>query len=158
MIYVLRVRLGDEQAIMYALRDKGYTVYCPREEYTYRKGGKWHKDIRTLFNGYIFIDLPCVDGSNYYDIKSVSGVGHFISKTSCLSPTEAEYITGMCREDVLPISTGHIENGNLKLDTGYLKQYEHKIIKYSRRQHKAVAEITLYGEPYRITCTVDIQA
>ena len=94
---------------------------------------------------------------DYYTIRKIHGVGNFVSKTTCLSCTEEEYIIELCRNpDILKVSKGHIENGVLKIDSGYLKRYEHKIVKFSRRQHKAVIEITLYGESHRITCALDI--
>lgn len=156
-IYVLYVQSNKENDVMYDLQDKGFTAYVPREKYTYRKGGKWHTEIRVLFDGYVFVELPNINGDNYYVIKNTYGVGNFVSKTTNLSDTEAEYIKGLCNNgNIIETSVGHIENGVLKIDDGFLKQYEHKIVKYSRRQHRATVEITIYGEPYRITCAINI--
>ncbi len=145
MIYVIYVQSGSETAVMYSMRELGYTAYVPRELYKYRK------------NGYIFFQTDRLTADDYYTIRKIHGVGNFVSKTTCLSCTEEEYIIGLCRNPyILKVSKGHIENGVLKIDSGYLKRYEHKIVKFSRRQHKAVIEITLYGESHRITCAVDI--
>lgn len=158
MIYVIYTSSGSEQAVMYELLDKGYKAYVPRELYSYRKGGRWHDTIRLLFDGYVFVDIAVLTPEIYYDIKSVYCVGGFVSKTTGLSDTESEYIIGLCKNrDIVQPSTGHIVDGHLRIDSGYLQQYENKIVKYSRRQHKAVIEITLYGEPHRITCTVNIK-
>ena len=157
MIYVLYVHTGQEQTVMYALADKGYKAYIPRELYVYRKGGKWHEEIKPLFDSYVFLEIPAFSDEAYYDIKTVPGVGKFLSRSMWLSATEEEYIKGLCKnKEILKVSKGHIENGYLKIDSGYLKDYEHKIVKFSKRQHKAVIELTLYGEPHRITCAVDI--
>ncbi len=157
MMYVIYVQSGSETAVMYAMRDLGYTAYVPRELHKYRKKGVWNEEIRPLFDGYIFFQTDRLTADDYYTIRKIHGVGNFVSKTTCLSCTEEEYIIGLCRNpDILKVSKGHIENGVLKIDSGYLKRYEHKIVKFSRRQHKAVIEITLYGKPHRITCAVDI--
>ena len=157
MIDVLYAKPGEEQAIMHSLQEIGYKSYVPRELHYYRKGGKWHHEIRPLFDGYVFVELDSLSAEDYYRIRAVHGVGNFVSKTTCLSCTEEEYILGLCRnKDWLKASHGHIDNGFLKIDSGYLKDYEHKIVKFSKRQHKAVIELTLYGEPHRITCAVDI--
>lgn len=37
MIYVIYVQSGSETAVMYSMRELGYTAYVPRELYKYRK-------------------------------------------------------------------------------------------------------------------------
>ena len=48
MIYVIYVLSGSETAVMYSMRELGYTAYVPRELYKYRKKGVWHEEIRPL--------------------------------------------------------------------------------------------------------------
>ena len=74
-----------------------------------------------------------------------------------LQTTEEEYIRRICNDGAdIDISKGYIENGVLKIKSGFLKQLEHKIVRYSKRQHRATVEVTLHGVPHKVVCGVDI--
>ena len=157
-MYVIYVQTGREDEVLYSLRKTGYTAYVPKRILVQRKNGIYHDIQQILFTGYVFIDAEKITADDYYKIRSINGVGNFLSRTVPLSPTEEEYIKGLCNggEDIA-ISKGILINGRLRITEGFLKQYEHKIVKYSRRQHRATVELTLYGEPHRIVCGIDIE-
>lgn len=157
MIYVLTVLSGNELAAAAALRRSGYTVYAPRAIRRRRSGKESSFTAEILFAGYLFLDVQALSPEDYYKIRNTKAVGNFLSRTSCLSETEAEYIRLLHnRGETIGISRGRIVNGRLRIESGWLKRFEEHIVRWSARQHKAVAEITLYGRPHRITCTADI--
>ena len=73
MIYVLYVQSGSETAVMYLMRELGYTAYVPRELYKYRKKGVWHEEIKPLFDGYIFFQTDRLTADDYYIIRKIHG-------------------------------------------------------------------------------------
>ncbi len=159
MIYVLTALCGQEAETAAVLHKKGYKAYAPRAVRRKRHIGAADFIAETLFSGYIFIELehPLTAGE-YYDICSVKTVGKFLSRSSCLSDTEAEYIRTVYNNgETIGISKGIAENGRLRITSGWCKKFENHIVRWSARQHKAVVEVTLYGKPHRITCTVDIE-
>lgn len=158
MIYVLTTIAGRELETASALRKSGYTVYAPRAIRRRRSGTQSSFTAEILFAGYLFLDVQALSSEDYYKIRNTKAVGNFLSRTSCLSETEAEYIRLLHnRGETIGISRGRIEDGRLRIESGWLKRFESHIVRWSVRQHKAVAEITLYGKPHRITCTVDIR-
>ncbi|MCM1419436.1 MAG: hypothetical protein NC084_09730 [Bacteroides sp.] len=158
MIYVITTGAGREAEAADALRGAGYTVYAPRAIRRRRSGERIDFTAEILFPGYLFLDVKALTAADYYKIRNVKAVGRFLSQTSCLSESEAEYIRLLHnRGETIGIGKGRIENGRLKIESGWLKRFEDRIVRWSARQHKAVAEITLYGKSYRITCTVDIR-
>ena len=116
MIYVIYVQSGSETAVMYSMRELGYTAYVPRELYKYRKKGVWHEEIKPLFDSYIFFQTDRLTADDYYTIRKIHGVGNFVSKTTCLSCTEERiYHRRLCRP--IPIYSSqqtHIKNGVLR--------------------------------------------
>lgn len=158
MIYVLTTIAGRELEAAAALRQSGYTVYAPRAIRRRRSGTQSSFTAEILFARYLFLDVQALTAEDYYKIRNTKAVGNFLSRTSCLSETEAEYIRLLHnRGETIGISRGRIEDGRLRIESGWLKRFEDHIVRWSVRQHKAVAEITLYGKPHRITCTVDIR-
>lgn len=157
-MFVIYVQTGREDEVVYCLRKNGYTAYVPKRILKQRKNGIYYNIPQILFTGYIFIDAGKITADDYYKIHSINGVGNFLSRTVPLSPTEEEYIKGLCNNgEVIGISKGVLVNGSLRITEGFLKQYEHRIVKYSRRQHRATVELTLYGETHRIVCGIDIE-
>lgn len=159
MIYVTTCAPGKEIETVFALKKKGYTAYAPRAIRRRRRGDSTDFYAEVLFSGYIFIELPHeLRPDEYYEIRSVKTVGNFLSRTTCLSDTEAEYIRVIYGNgEAIGISKGRLENGQLRIESGWCKKFESHIVRWSVRQHKATVEVTLYGKPHRITCTVDIE-
>ena len=157
-MYVLYVMGGKEMEIVKALKLRGYTAYAPRKLLKQRKNGYYYHVPQILFPGYVFLQRDKITAEDYYMICKIDGVGNFLSRSIPLSATEEEYIKDLCNNGRdIGISKGILQNGTLKITEGFLKRYEHKIIRYSRRQHRATVELTIYGKPYRIVCGVDIE-
>ena len=157
-MYVLYVMGGKELDVVRDLNRCGYTAYAPRRQILQRKNGVYYNISQILFNGYVFVKADKITPEDYYTIKKINNVGNFLNRNLPLSGTEEEYIRGLCNNGKdIGISKGILQNGKLKITEGFLKRYEHKIIKYSRRQRRATVELTIYGKPYRIVCGVDIE-
>ena len=157
-MYVLYVMGGKEMEIVKALKLRGYTAYVPRRLLNQRKNGCYYRVPEILFPGYVFLQKDKITAEDYYAIRKIDGVGNFLNRNIPLSDTEEEYIKDLCNNGRdIGISKGILQNGILRITEGFLEGYEHKIIRYSRRQHRATVELTIYGKPYRIVCGVDIE-
>lgn len=157
-MFVLYVMGGKEMEIVKALKLKGYTAYAPKKLLKQRKNGVYYCVPQILFSGYIFLKKAKITAEDYYAICKIDGVGNFLNRNIPLSAIEEKYINDLCNNGRdIGISKGILQNGTLRITDGFLKRYEHKIVKYSRRQHRATVELTIYGKPYRIVCGVDIE-
>ena len=159
MIYVITTQSGKELDTAVLLRKTGYDAYVPRAVRRYRRGTEHYFIASVMFNCYVFVELPHeLTGDDYYKITGLKTVGRFLSRTCCLSETETEYIRLLCNNgNPIGVSRGYIKNGTLRVTEGWLKRLENKITHFSVRQHKATAEVTVYGQKHKITCSIDIE-
>lgn len=158
MIYVLTVRGGAELETAELIRSKGYEAYVPRIMKRYRRKKDVVFTAEPMFPGYMFVYLNRkLTAEDYYSIKNLRAVSRFLSTETYLPASESEYIEVLCREGTpIGISKGYVENGTLHITEGWLTKFQHRIIRWSVRQHKAVVEFNIYGVPHKITSTVDI--
>ncbi len=156
-MYVIYVVCGREDNIIRHLRESGYTAYAPKTVIIQRKNGVCYHIPQLLFPGYIFIDVKKISPDAYYKIRGLNGVGYFLNRDDPLPEAEAAYIKELCKDGEIGISKGFLDNGRLVITEGFLKRHENRIVKYSRRQHRATVELTLYGKPHRIVCGVEIK-
>ena len=156
-MFVIYVQTGREDEILYRLRQFGYCAYIPKRVLKQRKKGVYYHIPQILFTGYVFLDIQQVSTEDYYKIRSINGVGNFLNRTIPLSEAEERYIKDLCSSEEIGISKGFLIDGKLIITEGFLKRYENRIVKYSRRQHRATVELPLYGKPHRIVCGIDIE-
>lgn len=159
MIYVITVIIGKELDTAATIRKMGYEAYVPRMLKRYRKGKNVHYIAQVMFDGYVFVNIPYgLNATDYYKIKDINYVGNFLSRNICLSNAESEYIIALCNKgEIIGVSKGILENNALRITEGWLKGFEHRIVSWSVRQHKATVELTIYGNPHRVVCSVDIE-
>ena len=159
MIYVVTTLSGKELEAAALLRKEWYEAYVPRATRRVRKGKDCYYTAEVMFDGYVFVSIDGeLTDEDYYKIKSIKLIGNFLSRRAALSEEEAEYVRALCNNGQnVGVSSGYVKGGKLYITDGWLKQFEDKIVRWSVRQHKATAELTLHGEPHRITCTVDIE-
>lgn len=159
MIYVVRVMPGTELRTVDKLENHGFTAYAPRMDRCMRQKGEyiWREEI--LFDGYLFLEFSGkMSDEEYYKIINVGVISGFVSKTDGLSEDEARYIKQLHNNGkALGVSEAHIDGDKLIVDGGVLKQYESQIVKYSRRQRKAIIRTTIYGKPHEFALTVNIK-
>lgn len=156
-MYVIYVVCGREDDIIRHLRESGYTAYAPKTVIIQRKNGIYYHIPQILFPSYVFIDVKKISPEAYYKIRGLNGVGYFLNRDDPLPEAEAAYIKELCKDGEIGISKGFLDNGRLVITEGFLKRHENRIVKYSRRQHRATVELTLYGKPHRIVCGVEIK-
>lgn len=159
MIYVITTTSGKELEAASEIRRCGYEAYVPRTLKRRRNGKDCYYIAEIMFDGYVFVAFSgALTDEQYYRIRDLKYTRLFLSRFSALSPAEEEYIMTLCNSGMpVGVSSGYIQGGKLYIKDGFLKKYADRIIKYSVRQHKATIEIPIYGEPHRITCTVDIE-
>lgn len=156
MLFVVYVQGGRERQVLEQLRSKGITAYCPRRISAERRRGEWIYAERIIFGGYIFVDADAISAELWHKLKSCSGVIRLLSN-SALSATEDEYIRALCNKGCcIGVSRGYVSDGTLHITDGFLRQFEHRIIKYNRRGKRATADLTMYGKHYKVILTVEI--
>ena len=156
-MFVIYVQTGREDEVLYRLIKSGYAAYVPKRILKQRKNGIYYSIPQILFTGYVFINAEKITADDYYKIRSISGVGNFLNRTIPLPEAEEKYIKDLCSGEETGISKGFITDGKLIVTEGFLKRYENRIVKYSRRQHRATVELTLYGKPHRMVYGIDIE-
>lgn len=156
-MFVIYVHTGSEDYVRHRLNLLGYSAYVPKMIIIQRRKGIYYQISQILFTGYVFLDMERITAEDYYKIRSISGVGNFLNRTIPLSEAEENYIKDLCSGEEMGINKGFLIDGKLIITEGHLKRYENRIVKYSRRQHRATVELTLYGKPHRIVCGIDIE-
>ena len=155
MLYVLYARGGYELEILEQLRRKNIPAYCPRQLKAERRRGAWQYVERIFFPGYIFIDVPAITATLWHKVMKCAGSLRFVSMCS-LPSDEEDYIRRLCNNgDCIDISRGYVSEGKLHITSGFLKEFEHEIVKYNRRGKRAAADVTIYGEKHRIVFSVE---
>lgn len=150
-MYVVYCQSGKEMSVVRQLAEKGVTSYAPRRKVLERRLRTWVQREILLFSGYVFLDVPALDPEVWQTVKNCCGTVRILSRSQ-LSPTEEEYISFLCNGGhALGISRGYISDGALHITDGFLRKFEHKIIRYNRRGKRATADVTIYGRHYEIT-------
>lgn len=156
-MYVIYCQSGKEMTVVRQLADKGITAYAPRRKVLERRIRIWVQREILLFSGYVFLDVPVLDPEVWQTVKNCCGTVRILSRSQ-LSPTEEEYISFLCNGGhALGISRGYISDGALHITDGFLRKFEHKIIRYNRRGKRATADITIYGKHYEVTLGCEIE-
>lgn len=157
-MYVIYCQSGKEMSVVRQLFEKGVTAYAPRRKVLERRLRTWVQREILLFSGYVFLDVPVLDPEVWQTVKNCCGTVRILSRSQ-LSPTEEEYISFLCNGGhALGISRGYISDGALHITDGFLRKFEHRIIRYNRRGKRATADVTIYGRHYEITlgCEFDV--
>lgn len=158
MMYVMQVTSGRELDACRDLSKKGYIAYAPEKQMFIRKGGKWRKEIRLLFAGYIFISTSDLRAQDYYIIKSCIGfirlLGSPVPKS--ISLQEEKYILFLANNGCpLPPSRVYVNlDKEIEVASGPLKLFEAEITWFSRRQRRAQVDTEIAGTIYRLTFPV----
>lgn len=159
MWYVIQVMTGKEDEIATKLREQGIKALVPKENRLIRSGGCWTPREYILFTGYVFLNV-IYNAENYYKIKNISGVIRFLgdkTQPSKLSYLEVEWITLLTGKDNTPIEPTRVriqEDGSWKIVKGVLKNFEHRVIRYDKRNRKAIFEITICNEKKEVQLSI----
>lgn len=155
MLYVVHVRGGYELRVMEQLRQKEIAAYSPRQLCAERRRGEWQHIERHIFSGYVFVEIPELTAEAWHKIMGCTGTVRILSSRP-LPPDEDAYITRLCNSGhCISVSRGYVLDGKLHITSGFVKQFEHRIIKFNRRGKRAVADVTIYGKHHKIIFSVE---
>lgn len=149
--YVLFVSTGEEDNVRDRLRytfgDK-LKLMVPKKLIRERRKGVNKEVEKVLFRGYVFIN-SAVDFKAYYEIKNTPGVIKFLKSGTDilqLEEDEAEILDKLLSKDeIIGISNIFIENSEIRVIDGPLKNFEGKIVKVDRRKGRAKVLFTFCG-------------
>jgi len=128
---------------------------APVEERPIRKGGQWRTVKRTIFPGYVFYEAD-LTAAAYHQIKRLPNIINLLGTP--LTEREVEWIESL-DFDGAPLRATKATvgaDGTIKVLDGILARLPNRIISYSKRQRRAVVELTICGEPHRITLGLEI--
>lgn len=155
MLYVVHVRGGYELRIVEELRQRGIAAYSPRQLCAERRRGEWRYVERNIFSGYVFVEILELTAEAWHKIMDCAGTVRILSRRP-LPPDEDAYITRLCNSGYcISVSRGYILDGVLHITSGFVKRFEHSIIKFNRRGKRAAADVTIYGKHHKIIFSVE---
>lgn len=127
-----------------------------------RYGGKWHLENRAILPGYIFLygasikALMQIRRENGGRKQDVSFLFEAFTDES-LIPCETPYLKDMCQEgNLVGMSKGVIQDGNLIVTSGPLEGREQLIQKINRHKRTAEIEIPFAGAKKHVTVGLEI--
>lgn len=154
MWYVIQVHTGKEQETVLqcqklvspAVLGKSFLPYYKAMK---RYQGEWHMETRILFPGYVFLvtDQP---ERLFLELKKVPGLTKLLGTGEEIVPLTLEEITYLQRigrqDQIVEMSTGVIDNGELQVLEGPLAGMEKSVKKIDRHKRKAWVEMKLFGK------------
>ena len=132
MWYVIQVKGGTEENIRQQCQN---TIsppvlekcFIPYYEQMKRYQGKWNKEKKILFPGYVFMVSDEIE-ELYFELKNVIGLTKILGAGSEVVPLiqeEVEFLKQLgCEEQVVEVSEGVIEGGNVVVTRGPLQGLE----------------------------------
>ena len=153
--YVLHIMTGAELEAQRQLKEKGLEAIVLQEAVQIHSGGQWREEIRIWFPGYVFILMNYTD-SHHYIIKEVSGFIGLMPKGGNPMPLpvkEVRWLMDFCQE-VLEPSKVDFSGDKPVVVSGPLKELEPYIVKYDRHRRRALLDMTLLGNPKKISLSI----
>lgn len=153
MWYVMQVRTGTEENIRCQCQrlissDTLERCFIPYYQQKKRFQGEWHIQERILFPGYVFLITQNLE-KLVESLKKVIGMTKLLGTGEEIIPLSQEEINLLLRlgkeEQLVTMSTGMIENGQVKIFDGPLKGMEGYIKKIDRHKRKARIVIDMFG-------------
>lgn len=146
--YLLQVRTGYEEAVANELQNRGFSAVVPVENRVIRRKGKWIQQLYIVFTGYVFIYLD-YNWSKYYAMSGIHGVIKILGggqTPTPLSKDEVVFINQLSELLGKPSVLEFSEDGTYKCISGFLADYEDKIVKIERRYKRATVLVTVANE------------
>jgi len=166
--YVFFVQTGQEQTacdLLNKLFDIDKSVsFIPRLDITFKRAGLVRKELKPMFQGYVFIDT-ILDEKTFvtlaYKYARFSNcifklLGNRIGYMK-LHNKEKEYLLGFLNDEyITEESKGFIVGGKVIVTTGPLKNRESIIKKIDRHKRQADIEFLFLGDVRRIRIPLEI--
>lgn len=163
MWYVLQVFTGQEKKLK-ELCEKQISgeileeVFLPFRVEMKRYGGGWHKEKQLLFPGYLFMVTGQIDRL-HLALGKIDAFTRLLGDQEKPTPLTEDEVTFLkeCggKEHVVEMSTGIIENDQVKIVAGPLIGKEALIRKIDRHKRTATIEVELFGR--LVTATVGVE-
>ena len=164
MWYVAQVFTGEEEKTK-DLCEKQVSsqvlerCFIPYYEEMKRYQGKWHKEKRILFPGYVFMITGQVE-ELYKELKKVGRFTRLLGDEECLIPLSQSEVSFLGRfggeEQVVGMSIGVIENDQVRITEGPLMGLEGCIRKIDRHKRQAKIQVEMFGRIVEAVVGVEI--
>ena len=128
MIYVLQVLTGKEEDVWRELKKRGYKGYVPRQEIPQRRGGCITTRKVVYFPSYVFLALKELTDTDYYEMRKVPYVLHFLprEKPEPVRGEEAAYIRLLSRPQ--DVTARKEADGTWQINIEELAPYVDKVL------------------------------
>ena len=145
MWYVMQVRTGTEENIRcqcQRLINSNVLERCfiPYYQQKQRFQGEWHIQERILFPGYVFLIAENLE-QLVENLRKVTGMTRLLGTGDEIIPLSQEEVELLLKlgkeEQLVAMSTGIIENDQVRILTGPLQGMEGYIRKINRHKRKA---------------------
>lgn len=164
MWYVIQVRTGMEEETRKQCEkiiDKEILEksFIPMYEQERKYQGKWHRELKVLFPGYVF--LVSKDKEKlFFELKRVIGLTKMLGTGETIVPLTNEEESFLLRlggeEQTVEMSEGIIENDRVVVTSGPLRGNEGLIRKIDRHKRRAWLEIEMFGRTVEMQVGLEV--
>lgn len=155
--YVLQVLTGRELAVRNVLLEERIPAKVPQEKCAIRRSGRWRYVVKTLFPSYVFVGFNDFNNTSYYQCMCIDGVIRFLGGSSPYTISDSEsmqlYLLAPDNDPLAP-SLITVEDGDILITSGILKQLKNNIIKIERRRRRAIVKVRFLGEEKTLTLSL----
>ena len=153
MWYVMQVHTGTEENIRCQCQrlissDTLERCFIPYYQQKKRFQGEWHIQERILFPGYVFLIAEFLE-QLAENLRIVTGMTRLLGTGDEIIPLSQEEVELLLKlgkeEQLVTMSTGIIENDQVRILTGPLQGMEGYIRKINRHKRKAWVSIEMFG-------------
>ena len=163
MWYVIQVRSRQEDQVLNEIKavtkDYDAEIFLPKYETKRKFNGQWKRMEQILFPGYLFLITDKVQPvyENLRKIPSLTKVLKTGDEFVPLNIEEIEFLKTFGKEDhVVRMSEGFIENENIIITTGPMKDWTGPIKKINRHKREAVIEVPFFGRVVEVKVGLEI--
>lgn len=166
MWYVIQVRSGMEDTIMkqcekiidpFVLQKS----FIPRYEQEKKYQGAWHKELKPLFPGYVFLVSEDKEAL-FFALKKVPDLTKLLGtgeEVVALTREEIQFLARFGREkQIVEMSRGIMENDRVIVTEGPLKGNEGLIWKIDRHKRRAYLAVRMFGRTMETQVGLEIVA
>lgn len=166
MWYVVQVRTGAEEGIRLQceqnMKDSVLErCFIPYYEERKRIRGRWTTQKKVLFPGYVFVVTGELE-ELFLQLKNVIGLTKLLGTGDDIVPLTDKEVDWLRRiggeEQVVEMSEGVIEGGQVRILSGPLQGMEGCIKKIDRHKRKAWLEVEMFGRMQMVQVGLEIVA
>nr|WP_154958140.1 antiterminator LoaP [Paenibacillus xylanexedens] len=160
--YAIHVETGKEELVKSKIQKKlNYECSClfPKRELMEKKNGVTKNVLKPMFPGYLLLRTD-MNFETYYQLKDLTGVLRLLNNNKArhnpIHDQESSYFQAISEDEievlnnlldnngVINFSTLIINNSEITVKSGPLKNLEDKIIKINKRKKRAKVKIQIH--------------